>query len=443
MIHKSILSLESIDFQDKSFFTNLTRCITDLRASQDWAAIPMDRAIGFFQSPMVLAIGETIQKHTSKGYMSGLLVVLTPNLNSISPTVKIPYFSNGNVLNTEFTKQYLNPKLPNSLSVIKKHLGANQAVGIVDIRKNLVGGVYSKIRNTLEINPATLFGYTTSLIKYILTPSQLAAILLHEIGHLFTSYEYLTRVNTTNQALAALANANDHPESNVKAAVIDLIARSEGLDEIQKVALEIAQSADDVGMILYAANVEKCVSELGDSVYDVTSIEYLADQYAARCGAGSELVHGLSIIRNAYPTALHTRISAGLMTIVSKLAMAAGYNSGFLLSAMIAADAEDTYDNEADRLIRIREQYVQHLKDRSLSADEKRDLLSDIDAIDVLMKSVANKDMSLFTKIKHLFSPRLKMSNKFKILQQDLERIGHNNLFVQSAKLSTVFPISK
>lgn len=438
MIHKSILSLESIDFQDKSFFTDLTRAISDLRASQDWAAIPPDRAAGFFQSPAVLAIGDVIKKHTSKGYMSGLLVVLNPDLNNLSPTVKIPFFSNSNVLNTEFTKQYLSPHLPRSLETIRKHLTTNQAVGIVDIRKNLVGGVYSRIRNTLDINPATLFGYQTPVMKYVLTPSQLAAVLLHEIGHLFTSYEYLTRVNTTNQALAALANANDHPEANIKAAVIDLVVRSEGLDEMQKAALEAAKSADDVGMILYAANVEKCISELGDSVYDVTSIEYLADQYATRCGAGSELVHGLAIMRNAYPTPLYGRISAGLMSAVASLAKAAGYNTGFLLSVMISADAEDTYDNEADRFIRIREQYVQRLKDRSLSADEKKDLLSDIDAIDELMKSVANKDMSLFTKVKHLFNPRLKISNKFKILQQDLERIGHNNLFVHSTKLDTL-----
>lgn len=450
MIHKSVLSLESIDFQDKKFFDDLTAAIVKIRAAKNWKALPLIEAFRFFREDPVKEISQIIKKHTSGQKTKGLNINCVPNQKCLVAHVGVPYLTINHVLVGQFSRGEISTKMPQSLEAISKALKTKNVIGVVDIRNNAFGGFFSEIPVALTIDPICLMNITADTPetrmcvgrKIQLEPEEMAAALLHEVGHIATTFEYMNRVHSTNQSLAALANARTHAEADVKASIINLVADKEGLDEMQRHALAAASEADEVGLILYAAAVEKSIAELGDSVYDSTSIEYLADQYAARCGAGAWLAKTISKINQAFPNSTVSSLMAGTVSFISNVLKATGANSSYSLSIIGAADRRReqvaSYDDPHTRINRIRDQVIQRLKDPTADDDVKAAYLADLQSIDELNKTIDVVHPGLFTRIQELFNPRLKMSNKFKTLQKDLERIGHNNLFFHAAKINSL-----
>lgn len=451
-MHKSILSLESIDFQDKRFFDDLTKAVRDIRAVRDWKSVNLKQAADYYSDPKVVKISEIIQKHTSGQKTHGLSVTVRPEYRIAAASINIPYLTDKHVLMNEFERTTISEKLPMSLERIAKVLKVKNVVGVVDIRNNAFGGIYSEIPITLSIDPIVLMdmgknAYTSSFVGWKLqfTDEEVAACILHEVGHIATTFEYMNRVYSTNQSLAALANARLMSEADAKATVVNLVADKEGLDEAQRTALLLAKDFDEVGLILYAAGVEKSISELGDSVYDSTSIEYLADQYAARCGAGSSLVSSIAKLNVAFPRNPSNGLADGVVTFVASLMKATGMNAGYATSVIGAGERIDrdratnvTYDEPHVRINRIRDQLIQRLKDPTISDDLKKSILKDIESVDMINKDIKEVNPGLFARIQEIFNPRLKMSNKFKILQKDLEKIGHSDLFIHSAKINSL-----
>jgi hypothetical protein len=72
--------------------------------------------------------------------------------------------------------------------------------GYVDLENAKVSGVFSTYDHLLFMNLPLLIG----TVK--LNAKELAAILTHEIGHLFNTYEFANRIERTNEVLLNLSN---------------------------------------------------------------------------------------------------------------------------------------------------------------------------------------------------------------------------------------------
>ena len=106
-----------------------------------------------------------------------------------------------------------------------------------------------------------------------------------------------------------------------------------------------------------------------------------------------------------------------------------------ILFIVVDSASGGTYDLPVARFKRVRDQAIQYLKDTSISKEDKTRVLDDIAAIDSILKGM-NERKQLATIIHEFCSKRTRDERTYRKLQQDLEHIAMNDLFVKSAQLS-------
>ena len=184
------------------------------------------------------------------------------------------------------------PEFPEAIAKMK----GNTIKGDVDMMNNRVSGVFSEIENIVAL-PIGLFYGLPSYGKHMsLSAEEYASLILHEVGHVFTTYELAARTCSTNQILDSIsckAVGNDPRNREI------VVAKAADILELSKEeqnALRNAKDKKEMAVLLMYATIEESRSQLGVSIYDSTSCEQLADQYSARCGAGRHLVIALDKI---------------------------------------------------------------------------------------------------------------------------------------------------
>ena len=117
--------------------------------------------------------------------------------------------------------------------------------------------------------------------------------------------------------------------------------------------------------------------------------------------------------------------------------MIAGYSSIAIIGVvLIAGDADNpTYDRPGERFKRIRDQIVENLKDKKLNEDSIHRLRADLAAIDEVLATVNDRRQWLGAVVDMISNNARKVRNQ-EILQQELEDIAVNELFVKAAALS-------
>ncbi len=419
-----IMALESIDFQDGSFFKALTECIVQIRKNINNSL--SDKSI--INSKEMQSLEECIKKYTN--------ISIKMNLSGFGAAVMIPKFKNNHILLSDELKDLfdnLNIDSEEDIKKLSKSLKNKKIKGSVDIKRSKIDGIFASHVNEMFINK-------NILLKDKYLPSEVAAILLHEIGHVFTFFEYSTRMLSTNQALTLINKTIDNRMSlDTKEIVFLDIRDSIGLDKESIDALKKTNSKEEANVIVLNKSIQKNISELGFSLYDYTSCEQLADNFCTRHGAGKDLVTALEkIINDGYwlsvgfyiltitPWFISTPLYTPLIIILT-----------IVISNVINEDGKNIYDNDVSRFERIKHQNTERLKSNKLSVEEKNLYIEQNESINIILKEYKD-NKSLIQYLAYYLKPKYRTAKDYEDLQKSLERLASNVLFDKAAKLSTI-----
>lgn len=348
------------------------------------------------------------------------------NLQASSPAVNPPALDRNNVLVANYMREFTSSGdgmrlIANSDGVVK---------GTVSLLTGKVSGIFADLAFTIHMPVSMLTSETY-------TPAEVAAVLLHEVGHILTYMEYLTRTLTTNQVLAGVSKALANTYTAEEREVV-LVSAKKALQLKNLDTKELSKSKDGtVNEVVIISNiVRETESELGSNIYDLTSWEYLSDQFAARHGAGRDLATALTKMYKGQFNISFRNLPTYMACEALKLALVA-FNGVGLFLMLADSVGNGVYDAPGVRLKRIRDQIVENLKDKKLSKEDIDALESDIKTIDVILKDVTDRRQFIGVIVDTII-PAARKARSQMLMQQELENIVSNELFRRSAELKLV-----
>ena len=399
---------ESIAFQNTTFFDELTLAFDEVKNLKE-------TDVG--DSEPIYRISKIIKNHTN-------LNITIDAENDYPPCIDIPNIDRNNPLINAAQRAIINST--DGLTMIES---SNEVLhGTVNIKTAKVSGVFSDIKAKMYLGKAFIQGN-----KY--SSQELAAITLHEVGHLFTYFEFITRTVRTNQVLAGLSKILDGSENQEKREVALLSAKK----ALKLDKLDLSQLKDvntkTTQVVLIDALVKETRTELGYNLFAESSWEYLCDQFSARHGAGVHLATALSKIYKSQYNISYRSLAVYLAVEMIKVILISNLAFLGILFLVVMFDSQDGggYDLPSARLKRIRDQATQYLKNKQISDVERRRILDEIESIDKLLAEMTNRKQ-LFTYIHEFFSKRTRDERAYRKLQYELEDIAMNDLYVKAAE---------
>lgn len=420
------VALESIKFQSGIFFKELAelyRVCHESKLNESKLAA----------SELVEALSKCIKHHT------GLNAFISVEDNG--PAVMIPFVHKNHPFIEEANREFFG-----SGDVYEAMKAAGGVLkGTVNLATSKVTGIFGEIESKIMMPYEWVSG------KLGVTPEECAAVTLHEVGHLFTYYEYISRTTTTNQVLAALsrgyakADSIDERGTLLISAKKALQLKQEGIDDLAKSA-----NIEVVASVILTNLVEKSRTELGVNIYDLNSWEYLADEFAARHQAGRHLITGLNKLyigsnHMSYRTnGQYLFMEALKIAVTIAGIMSAPFIGGWSLLpilygyGMFCADSDVIiYDEPEARARRVKQQLIECLKDKRLSKDDITRINEDIKMIDEILAVVKDK-RQLIGILYDNISAKGRKARASVVLQQQLETIANNALFAKAAQFKAI-----
>lgn len=345
---------------------------------------------------------------------------ITVVLGNYEPSMEIPSMHKNNILINNWRRNFMN-----SSSALKMVENAPHALsGAVDKKTGRVSGIFSEV-------PVTVY-MPDSIFDNNYEPEEFAAVLQHECGHAVTFFEYFGHTATSNQALAGIARAMEDSDVQVRVVVLETVRKQFNLKNFD--VDKLSKSNNKVVEVAFISNVaEESRSQLGRNIYDLSSFEYLSDQYVARHGGTRYLATALAKIYKGQYHISFRSLPAYLSIEILKIALFL-YVPGFAMM-LFAYDGQGTgdYDQPGARLKRVRNQAIEALKDKKLSKEKIEDLNMDIKAIDEVLYMANDRRQWVGIMIDFFWLPS-RRDRDFVKLQQDLEGLAANELFAKSAE---------
>lgn len=413
-------SMESIDFQKGSmFFKELTLAFTELQKVKDQKKLKVETAGDL--------VHDIIKEHT------GLNIYL--DIDEHEPCVEIPGLNKNNILINSEMKSFVNSR--DGIRMIKD--AKTVLKGTVDLMNSKVTGIFTQMKTTMHL-PVHMFMSD----KYL--PEEIAAITLHETGHIFTYCEFMSNSTTNNFVLLGVCKALESATSVKEKETIFTVAKNEiNLKDIDPEALSKMDNKT-AEMVVLSNVIKETKSISGANFYDQNAWEYLCDQFAARHGAGRYLVTALEkIFRNygnisfrsgpSYVFFEALKLMLAMLTILAAMYLPGVINVLGMLTLFLFSrdgDGHSSYDRPIARLNRIRHQIIENLKDKSLTKEEINALTSDLDLIDSTLKNGEDKRQLISILLDFVIPTFSKRKSEVE-LQKELEELAANELFVKAA----------
>ena len=456
-IQRDRLALEMIGFQNDSFASNieieLSTLMQDMKRSfMGSKKLHEHDSVRYIQEATFKRTGVKVKLVLDQEI--GATIPFYPNENSAI----VDSFLRGNMYSGDWRDMF-----PQQLKLLDS---AREHKGEVDIEKCKVTGIFSLYENPIYINIALCN-------QFGLTPGQVTAMYLHELGHCFTAFEYSNRINDTNQILAQLAKDSFEQKGGNREYIFrELKVLNPAATDEQ---LEHMLSGQNIVLgyqtMIYLKDMVK--NQMPTSWYTESQNETLADNFTARWGYGTDLVIALEKLHGAlgpelYGTAgaifgtiqffcgITCQIILFMMLLVSSanaliagavLGILAGIGFG-LLACFIALlmfitiisqgsyASPMTYDDLKYRYKRIRNQLVERIKTIELPDTETRQVIRDIKVLDKVLEG-KDKYRTLIGVILDFFNPKHSARQSDMRMQRLLEELSANGLYIQAAALRT------
>ena len=371
------LGLETIAFQaDPVLFNDLRIVINKLRSEKSITAEKLkksgiDKVIFTRTGITIFPVLKTGSKQTDyEAY------VKPPQIDANNPVVNY------------YRKNWLSQNL-DGMAAIRSAKG--MVTGSLNRATGKVSGVFSEIGCELTLSKA--FFETDHF-----TDEEVAAVILHEIGHIWSYFEMLGEMLSTNYVIQTVSQEflktgdNEKRVAILSEAEIVLGIKIENKQDLARV------SADDTLQAVIISNiVRENRSEFNSYVYDLTGWEQLSDQFAARHGCGVHLATALDKLyrlygSNSYMTGFGFYFWEAIKVMMVIGAMWSGFGIAFVLLSLMYCPLEREYDEPADRMQRIRKQLVEQTKMRDMSPELRADLLNDIAAVDSILSLIKDRE---------------------------------------------------
>lgn len=327
----------------------------------------------------------------------------------------------------------------------------NNKSGWVDLHAAKVGGIFSEYTHIVYLDVVGHIKRVNSTIP------EIVAILLHELGHAFTFYEFADRVQTSNQVLAHLSQEIRKPTApGRRIYLFKELAESFGVKDEEFHDMIEENNHVILGLKLFKKYIGFVSSQLPNAKYDETSSEQVADNFATRFGYGRPLITALDKLYQGSPerSASLRRwmpyleiIFAVIMPIafIFALFVTGAVIPGVLISAIFFivffssgdADRDMTYDVLKMRYTRVRHQYIEMLNTVPMAKEELRKVINDVHRLDEIIKDTAIY-RTLYNRVMNFLSFRNRAARDDIELQYLLEELAHNNLFLKSAELKAL-----
>lgn len=425
-------AMEAIDFQGGELFKELTEAITVIKADCE-ARKPLDKVVvGLIESMPLEAI---VKKHTN------ILMEFVAEANKMINAAVMPpvYIDRNHPFFYEYAEQIKNE---DGVKAIRK-AGEPLKAGI-DLKNGKISGYYTTIKSTFYL-------YTGIFCNKTFTPAEIAAIILHEIGHVFTYFEFIGFTYRTNNILMATTKAFFETE-NLKEREMLLVEYKKQTNAKIDDTEAAAKTKDPVKLqtLLLSMVILDMRSDTGNWVYNQRSCEQLADDYASRQGASRDLAMGLDKLYKVYGAVefrskpVHWMIQVLWMCFSAALLIWSfanipnlfGHLIGIYLLTILSSDPNSKiYDDVKDRISNIRRQAVEGLKQSGITKEQKKVYLDDIDAIDALIVQYKDNEPWMAF-IWRIVGSRREAINSIKF-QKELEDLATNKLYVVANKLET------
>lgn len=428
-LYRDTITLEAINYQAKSMlFQDLTFAFQNFIAGGKWTQKDMDQ----------LNLSKIVMRHTGLN-LEFKVDLGEMNAYAVPPIIDVnsPLMDRFRIMGLDSTEQLGDYHMSfKKISAFSKEMR-----GGIDRANGRVSGVFSKILTSVTIG-------TGLWERGKLTPEEVAAVCLHEIGHVFTFLECLMQTATMNMVLTSANQAlGKTTEMEHRLQLVHETALALDITVEDKESLARPNIKPDVfnAVFLKAAMEPKLRSSAGSATYDLRSSEFLADQFAARYGAGRALVTGLDRMHRtmggAHRRSLATHIAVqAIWTVYYGMLIATSPVTGaiMILLLLIFANPEaKVYDDPAERLQRIRNDLVQSLKDNSLPAKVREQIVKDIELVDEARKGVVDR-RSYFTYIWMAVSSKRRDQFKQMRFQQEIEGLVNNEFFVKAQQLKNL-----
>jgi len=331
----------------------------------------------------------------------------------------------------------------------------NSSGVVIDLQKARITGLPKDYHIFLLSDPEVLIN------KGELTASELTAVLMHEIGHMFTHLEYSYRTVESTSVLIDTMHEN-------------IVKKGKGYKESIALTYKELGGKDDLSKTNAVTATIKTLNKynqntmsMNNSEHSYTDSEQLADQFAGRFGLSSELASGLDKVINqtslkvfsfefmasAFPI-LVIVVSYGILitgTIMGGFAILGAITTYIIASAILTSiigsifskghsNDKNTYDDTKRRYQRMRNEVVRQL--RTMDTDKKliKQMLGEIANIDMLVKDTRSESQNagIIDKVFRMVSSTAKTGMNLKEMEQLIEDLQENDLHVSSNKLKTL-----
>lgn len=318
----------------------------------------------------------------------------------------------------------------------------------VDLKNARVGGFFSAYVWSIWLS------WKTNK-KMKLSAREVTAIYLHELGHIFTMFEFTTRAVLTNQALAYYARSLGKDKSAGDKQIVVLKELGEVVTDDKDYFIDLAGVTNStvINTMLISRTIHDVRNNMNSGDYSETSCEAQADAFAARFGYGRELVsasvkinkfYGIDIY-NSYGRALSFAIDFYSLVLIPTLIVfftaSVGSAAAYIFLLLVTLFGKSTmvkdfgYDDAKVRFARIKEQIVDNLKNPLISEDSKKRDIAAIKDIEDQMKQI--RDVKSYTNlIADFIIPGSRKMRKAIELERELEVLAANDIYTKAAELS-------
>jgi hypothetical protein len=308
---------------------------------------------------------------------------------------------------------------------------------------NAKGGV----DGVFTLFPAQIW-VSKGMVDGTFTAEELAAMTLHEVGHIYSYFDTLGRTTVTSLAIAETQKAlSATVDLEQRTHVVENTVKFLQLDGVDAGALAAPGEERAFEYIVIRNTVAKLSADQGQPKLFGGEIEFLADSYAVRMGAAKPLTSAHFKMahlnrniqardRSNYVIVEGVKVACLLVAALSPQTLLIG---ALIASLCIACGRNDLInrDTPLERLAAVHGDLVALLKDRSLPRERVNELLLDAQFVSSLRETLTEHS-TLVTYLWLTLSPSRRKLYKQIALQRQIGDLVNNDIFVHAAALKAL-----